>query len=102
MDQMTQTRTHPHIHTHTHTNTHNKQADTKILQSDHRRSLGGNPDAPPSQKNRGTPIMHLSVFTTFSHPQIWVCPPNIFNKSTPVCLTNSHKHDYRHAVDLLR
>ena len=28
--------------------------------------------------------MHLSVFTTFYSPNIWVCPPNIFDKFTPV------------------
>jgi len=30
-------------------------------------------------QNRGTP-MHLSVFTT----KIWVCPPNVFDKTSPV------------------
>jgi len=30
--------------------------------------------------------MHLSVITTFFFPKIWVYPPNIFHKSTPVHL----------------
>jgi len=28
--------------------------------------------------------MHLTVFTTFPLKQIWLCPLNIFDKSTPV------------------
>src|SRR6218665_124660 len=28
--------------------------------------------------------MHLSLFTTFCLPNILVCPPNIFDKSTPM------------------
>src|SRR6218665_471747 len=30
--------------------------------------------------------MHLSLFTTFCPPNILVCPPNIFDKSTPVSM----------------
>src|SRR6218665_2303281 len=33
--------------------------------------------------------MHLSFFTTFCPPNILVCSPNIFNKSTPVTKTAS-------------
>jgi len=32
--------------------------------------------------------VHLSLFTTFYRTSILVCPPNIFDKSTPVLTYN--------------
>jgi len=52
---------------------------------DHRRRLRvGSPGTCP---NSWETLMHLSLFTIFS-PNILVCPPNIFDKSTPVVRTN--------------
>jgi len=44
--------------------------------------FGGQPEHVP-RNNWETP-MHLSLFTTFCPPNILVCPPNIFDKSTPM------------------
>jgi len=58
--------------------------DSQLLKSCiHRRRLGEGAARARAPNNRETPV-HLTMFTTFCHPNILVCLPNIFDKSTPV------------------
>src|SRR6218665_1009808 len=54
---------------------------------DHRRRLRGQPGHVPP--NNWESPMHLLLFTTFP-PNILVCPPNIFDKSTPVVMAGHY------------
>ena len=45
--------------------------------------FGASPAAPPPKKS-GNAHAFIRFYHIFSHPKIWVCPPNILDKSTPM------------------